>query len=307
MIAATGYEPDQVAQSLVQHSSRILALALFYGEQGFSLSGLGQSRFYFYLRVLREIERATAAAGYDLLLPSRPHIDFEGYVRALKTRRVDGILMVAPYPIRERLPLMIKSGIPTVFLDVIGEGPKASYITVDHAGGCRQAIAHLLHLGHRRIAILTGEKANDQASQRLQGYQQALAEAGVVVDEQHIVYASFEREEAYQRTKALLAAHPGEFTALVAANDMMAIGAIQALRECNIRVPGEVSIIGFDDIDLCQVIDPPLTTIRSNQEMLARGAVQKLLDLIDGQVPVAPTTVSTHLVVRTSTGPVSDP
>jgi LacI family transcriptional regulator len=303
-IAATGYEPDQIAQSLVQQRSRTIALALLLGEGGFSLSGIGQSRFYFYLHILSEIERETAAAGYDLFLPSHPYSDFARYVSTLKTRRVDGMIMIAPYPFEERVRAMIKSNIPTLFVDAVGQGPRASYVMVDHIGGCRQAIQHLLALGHRRIAILTGEKDNDPASQRLLGYQLALAEAGVGMDEKLVLHAGFDRVEAYEAMVALLKAYCGEFTAIVAASDMMAIGALRALREQGIRVPEDVSVVGFDDIDLCPDIDPPLTTIRPDKEVLAQGAVRKLLDIIENNGPVAPSIASTQLVQRASTGPV---
>ncbi len=302
-VEKTGYEPDMVAQSLVKQQSRTIALAFFNNEQGFSLSNFRQSRLYFYLDVLARIENASATAGYDLILPSRPYTHFADYVRNLKTRRVAGVLMVAPFPPDERVQVLIKSNIPTVFIDAIGQGTHATYVKSDNIGGTRQAVEHLLALGHRRIAILTGYMTSLAGTERLLGAQQALAHAGVALDAQLIRQSGFLREEAYQATTALLEERL-DFTALVAASDVMAFSAIRAMHERGIRVPEDVSVVGFDDIDFCLDVHPPLTTVRPDRDVMGQGAVRQLLEIINGAVDVSPLTALTELVVRASTGPV---
>src|SRR5947209_3898608 len=155
-IATLGYEPDVVAQSLVRQRTRVFAVNLFAEDNELPLSHFGETSQYFYLNVLKNIEREAILAGYDLLLPSSPHGKSpENYVRSLQTRRVAGCIML--HAIKSHIQALIHSSIPTVFVDRVDQGSHATYVKSDNIGGVRQATEYLLSLGHRRIALLTGQ------------------------------------------------------------------------------------------------------------------------------------------------------
>jgi LacI family transcriptional regulator len=298
-ILSLGYEPDVVAQSLASQRSRTIALCLFYGEQGTELSQFGQTQHYFYLGMLKEIEQAADAAGYDLLLPASPSLQ-KNYVRALQTRRVAGLLAISLDPLDPRIQALIRADLPTLFIDSVGQGAHVTYLISDNSDGSRQATEHLLQLGHRRIAILPGSTLGPIGMERLLGCQRAIAQAGLVLDPDLIRPGGWNTEDAYRATIALLSERR-DFTAIMAGSDLMAIGVLRALHEKGIQVPTEVSVIGFDDVDLCRYTEPPLTTVRQDRAAMARRAIQQLLHMIEAGGIASPVIVPTKLVVRAST------
>ncbi len=301
-MAALGYEPDVVAQSLVRQRSQVIAMSLFAEDNELPLSHFGRTAQRFHLSVLENIEREVVSSGYDLLLPSRLHGKSpESYVRALQTRRVAGCVVL--HGAASRIQSLIHSSIPAVFIDKTGQGSHATYVKSDNMDGARQATGHLLSLGHRRIALLTGPTTDQAGLERLLGCQQALAQAGIVPDPDLVRQSGWNLNEAYEAARLLLA-EGRDFTAIVAGSDIMAIGILRALTEQGLRVPDDVSLIGFDDIDLCQYTCPPLTTVRQDSAAMGRGAVQRLIAMIEGSGETAPLILPTQLVVRKSTGPV---
>jgi LacI family transcriptional regulator len=300
-IATLGYEPDVIAQSLVRQRSRVIAVSLFPEREELLLSNLGQTAHYFYLGVLENIEREAVALGYDLLLPSRPHGKSpENYIRSLQTRRIAGVISL--YATEARAQALVHSAIPTVFIDRISQGNCASYVKSDNIDGARQVTQHLLALGHRRIALVTGLTIDLSGLERLLGYQQALAEAEITLDSGLVRQSGWNVDEAYESARALLAERR-DFTAIVAGSDFMAIGILRALTEQGLRVPEDVSLTGFDDIDFCQYTVPQLTTVRQDRVAMGRGAVQRLIAMIEEKGETSPLVLPTQLVVRNSTGP----
>ena len=301
-IIALGYEPDVVAQSLVRQRSHVLAISLFPEDDNEKfLAHLGQTSQYLYLDILKNIERAARSAGYDLLIPSRPQRNsVKHYIQSLQTRRVAGVVML--HATEERIQSLIDSDLPTVFVDRIAQGRRATYIKSDNIHGARQATEYLLSLGHRRVAILTGDMVSLVGMERLQGFQQALAQAGIQPDPGLVRHSGWNISEAYEEAKALLAERR-DFTAIVAASDMIAMGILRALNEQGLRVPEDISLIGFDDVEFSQYTYPPLTTMRQDCEAMGRGAVQRLICLIEETEDAAPLNIPTQLVIRQSTGP----
>jgi LacI family transcriptional regulator len=301
-IAALGYEPDVVAQSLVRQHSRVIAVSLFPQDDELPLAHLGQTALYFYLGVVENIEREAISLGYDLLLPSRPRGKSpENYVRSLQTRRVAGCIML--HAAASRIQALIHSSIPAVFIDRMGQGSHATYVKSDNIDGARQATEHLLALGHRRIALLTGATMNLSGLERLLGCQQALAQAGIAPDSGLVRQSGWNIDEAYEAAMGLLAERR-DFTAIVAGSDIMAIGILRALTEQGLRVPDDISLVGFDDIEFCHYTTPPLTTVRQDRVAMGRGAVQRLIAIVEGTGEVSPLILPTQLVIRKSTGPV---
>jgi len=300
-IAALGYEPDVVAQSLVRQRARVIAVNLFPEDDKLPFTHLGRSALYFYLGIVENIEREAVSLGYDLLLPSRPHGKSpQNYVRSLQTRRVAGCVML--HASEARIQTLIHSSMPTVFIDRMGQGSHATYVKSDNIDGAHQATEHLLALGHKRIAFLTGSTIDLAGLERLLGCQQALAQAGISPDPGLVRQSGWNVDEAYEAARVLLAERR-DFTAIVAGSDFMAIGILRALTEQGLRVPDDVSLIGFDDIEFCQYTTPPLTTVRQDRVAMGRGAVQRLIAMVEDTEETSPLIVPTQLVVRKSTGP----
>jgi DNA-binding LacI/PurR family transcriptional regulator len=300
--AQLGYEPDVIAQSLVRQRSQVIAVSLFPEGDELPLAHLGQTAHYFYLGVLENIEREAVSLGYDLLLPSHSRGKSpENYIRSLRTRRVAGCIVL--HAVDSRIQALIHSSIPTVFIDRVGQGSHASYVKSDNIDGARQATEHLLALGHRRIAFLTGRTADLSGLERLLGCQQALAHAGVAPDSSLVRQSGWNIDEAYEATRILLAERR-DFTAIVAGNDFMAIGILRALTEHGLRVPDDVSLVGFDDVEFSQYTIPPLTTVGQDRVAMGCGAVQRLIAMIEGTGEPSPLILPTQLIVRKSTGPI---
>lgn len=300
-IATLGYEPDVIAQSLVRQRSQVIAVSFFTQDEELPLSHLGQTAHYFYLGVLENIEREAVARGYDLLLPSHPRGKSpEHYIRSLQTRRVAGVIML--HATEPRAQALVHSAIPTVLIDKMSQGSRATYVKSDNIDGAWQATEHLLALGHRRIALMTGQTTNLSGLERLIGYQQALAQAAITPDSGLVRQSGWNIDEAYESARILLAERR-DFTAIVAGSDFIAIGILRALTEQGLRVPENISLTGFDDIDLCQYTAPPLTTVRQDRVAMGRGAVQQLIAMIEEKEEHTPLVLPTQLVVRNSTGP----
>ena len=304
--AAIGYEPDLIAQSLAKKRSNTIAIGIFPEnpeEEGSVLSRIGQLPFHFYLEVLKSIEDEAAMYGYDLLLPSRTYKNPPDYIRSLRMRHAAGVIMVALHETDPRIQAIAEADIPTVFVDAIGHGNHIASVKSDNIGGTHQAMNHLFQLGHRQIAIFSGHMTALSGLERLQGCRQALEDVGVMIDPELIRPAGFGLENAYKAAIALLEERR-DFTAIFAASDVMAVGVLRALREHGIRVPADVSLVGFDDIDFSSYTDPSLTTVRQDAVMMGQHALSCLRDLLEGMTPAqSPLIVPTQLIVRDSTGP----
>src|SRR3954447_23632775 len=182
--ATLGYVPDVAAQSLSGGPSRTIALG-FFADEMWALSQLTKPKHYFYLNDLRSIESGAAAAGYDLLLPSRPQeaeTRSHSYLRRLRARRVAGAIMVACPPGDVRIQALVEARLPTVFIDAVASGPCATWVASENAEGAQAITEHLIALGHRRIARITGTETDPSGGDRLLGIRAAFAEAGIAED-----------------------------------------------------------------------------------------------------------------------------
>jgi LacI family transcriptional regulator len=216
----------------------------------------------------------------------------------------DGAILLLPTETSDELKALQRHGFPFVVADPrhpLDEGIPA--VSAAHSAGAKAATDHLLSLGHRRIALITGERGWAATEERLNGYQTALAAAGVLLRPELVVEGDFLRESGYRAAHALLElAEPP--TAIFASNDNMAVGAMLAARERGLQIPADLSIVGFDDSEQATIITPPLTTVRQPLEELGRTAVSLLNRLLDRQrVEALRVELATKLVVRDSTAP----
>ncbi|REJ34101.1 MAG: hypothetical protein DIU83_04655 [Bacillota bacterium] len=228
---------------------------------------------------------------------------------------VDAVALTEPAENDPRLAVLRQYGVPFAFLGTCEENGRVaeglSFVDGDNIGGARAAVEHLIALGHRRIACVTGAAGLVSTRHRLEGYRQAMAAAGLPVDERWIVDGESTKAGGRRAMENLLAMGLGRDaeapTAVFAANDVMAIGALLAAREAGLRVPDDVSIAGFDGIPMAEVVDPPLTTVQQPIYELGRKLADVILTLLEAErrkeAPVLQEIVPCRLVVRGSTAP----
>jgi LacI family transcriptional regulator len=242
----------------------------------------------FWSPVLHGVEREATAAGIGVTYRSINQLDqLDGVADAIRAARADGVLLVGPAtPATVRA--LLECDRPLVLVDNWVPGLPVDAVLSDNFGGGRAAVAHLIELGHRDVAFIGGpvrispapalHRSNTVWSieQRALGYWTALREAGIQPDERLYETGNLSTAGGYRACQRLLAGGR-PFTAIFCANDESAVGAMRALHQAGRRVPADVSVVGFDDIDIAQHLTPPLTTVRVDKEAIGTWAVQRLL------------------------------
>src|SRR5215210_3923625 len=284
------YVPHSGARSLITSKTQTLGVLLpdLYGE--------------FFSEVIRGMDDTAQRNGLHLLI-SRAYADRHGIETAIRAMRgrVDGVVAMSPDIDADSL-LNLPSTIPIVLMCSVSRGNEIDSLTIQNCRGAREMVTHVVSLGHRRIAIIKGSPRNYDAAERLRGYRIALREAGIAPDSSMELVGNFTEAGGYAATMELLS-RPVRPTAIFAANDSMAIGALSALRESGVEVPREMAVAGFDDIPLSRYMDPPLSSVRVPIWELGARAVEILLHGITHKNDHARRRerVSTELVIRRST------
>jgi LacI family transcriptional regulator len=225
-------------------------------------------------------------------------------IQRLMHGTTDGALLVLPEESASELRELTRQGYRYVVVDP-GEQPDADIpaVSAAHSAGAMQAVGHLVQLGHRRIAAITGPAGRMATRERLRGYHTALAGAGVAAGARLVVESNFKVSGGFEAASRLLAL-PDPPTAIFAFNDDMAIGAMRAAGELGIGIPADVSIVGFDDSNVAQFVTPGLTTVRQPLTEMGRTAAGLLLRMLEGETPLTlHEELPTSLVVRASTAP----
>jgi DNA-binding LacI/PurR family transcriptional regulator len=260
----------------------------------------------FFAELARWIEDAGFEAGYTTILANsneRPYRE-RRYINTLLSKRVDG-LIITPTAESDNQALIAslrKAQIPIVVMDRDVTLPMADVVLYDDASGSGDVARHLLELGHRKFACIAGPPG--VPAERLEGFRSALREADIEVPDAAVVAGDFHFPSGRDATAKLLKTGKA-FTALFAANDLMAAGAIRALTEHGLSVPDDVSVVGFDDAPIAEMISPPLTTVRQPLQDMADIAVSLLLARVSNNAAKKRTrrVLRTSLVVRDSTAP----
>lgn len=293
-----GYTPNAVAQSLKGQRT---------GTVGLVVTSIADP---FVGRVVRGVEQVAQAAGIDVFLsvsnndPQREMAVIEAFHR----RRVDGVISAAAQIGGQHTQRLARSRIPTVLINQQADAEAGALhsVEVDDCAGARQAVDHLLAQGHRAVGYLGADNRPRSNRRRLAGYRDALSAAGSAGDERWIKVAPPERrlhsDDVADGQALLPELWQAGITAVFCYNDMIAVGALLACRELGVAVPGQLSVIGFDDIELARYVTPPLTTVHQPKLRLGELAMRMLLDLLDGR-PVSNQVLSTELIVRASTAP----
>jgi LacI family transcriptional regulator len=300
VIRETGYQPHAAARSLVTRRTRIVGVLIPE-----AVSTLFTDPFF--SRLLCGITQTCNAERYHLLLslfndPAGPE---EMYRRVIGSGHLDGVLVASTQVGDPLIMRLLQDGVPFV---MAGRHPAegVNYVDIDNVAGAQVAVEHLIGLGHKRIATITGPLGMTSGQDRLAGYRQALAAHQLPVDEELIVEGDFTEESGMAATRDLLTR---SVTAIFAASDIMAVGALKAIWEANLRVPEDVSLVGFDDIPVAAALEPALTTVRQPIERLGSTAADLLLHLLNdppaAQDAVHRSMLPVKLIVRDSCGSLS--
>ena len=262
--------------------------------------------------LLLGLKSALSSHGYHLLMlatsddardrnPGVSLADPIAYVSMTRRHHLAGLVLIDSGTDAEAFTAFAQSGLPCVALDVALSGPRATYVTSDNAAGAAEAVRHLAALGHDRIATITGPRGNAPAAARTEGYRRGLAEAGLPPREDFVVTGDFYRESGFVGMRRLLARKDPP-TAVFAASDEMAVGALLAARAAGLRVPADLAVVGFDDIEVASLVDPALTTVAQDKPGFGTAAAGALLAMIETGTAPDPVRLPTKLVVRDSCG-----
>jgi LacI family transcriptional regulator len=297
VIRETGYQPHAAARSLVTRRTRIVGIIIPEAMTTLFIDP-------FFSHLLCGITRTCNSERYYVMLslfndPAGPEAT---YRRVVRSGHLDGVIVASTHVDDPLFPRLLEDGVPFV---MAGRHPdeRVHSVDVDNVRGARMAVEHLIRLGHTRIATITGPLRMAHGKDRLAGYRQALEAHGFPVEESLITEGDYTEPSGWIGVQRLLPASP---TAIFAASDVMAVGALKALREAGLRVPGDVALIGFDDVPIAAAVEPALTTVHQPIERLGSMAADLLLSLLehppDEDAPAHRIVVPVRLVVRASCG-----
>jgi LacI family transcriptional regulator len=288
-----GYRPNAVARSLRTDQTRTLGLVI------------SDVMNPYFTELARAVEVEARALGYSVIIGNadeRPELQ-DHHIRTLRDRRIDGLLVS---PTDGGTPLLLdtaRAGTPVVFVDRWIPGADDVDVPVVRSDGrdaVRELVAHLHRLGHRRLAIIAGPAATTTGSERVEAFREALAAHGLGLPDAYIGQGDFQAESGRRATERFLDL-PEPPEAVFAADNLMALGALDAVRSRGLRVPHDIALAAFDDIPWFVHTDPPVTAIAQPTGELGRAAVRALIDRIEGRTARS-VTLPARLVVRRSCG-----
>ena len=289
VVQELGYESSLVARSLRSHHTHVIGILVAEFEP-------------FSAEILKGAGSGLGDTDYELLAYTGArqsgHAGWERrYLSRLSGTLIDGAIIVTPTVVDA------DAGVPVVAIDPHAGSAELPSVESDNLAGGLLATRHLIELGHRRIAFLAGRPDLESSRQREGGFRQALSEAGIEVDPSLVRMSDYRRDAAHQPAIELLS-RPDRPTAVFAGNDLSAIGTMEAAQEMGLDVPGDVSVIGFDDIPEAARTTPALSTVRQPIQQMGSAAVELLIALLDGRIPEnTHVRLPTSLVLRGTTAP----
>ncbi|MFC7322510.1 LacI family DNA-binding transcriptional regulator [Halobacillus campisalis] len=290
----TKYQPTFSAKSLATKKSNLIGL-IYAGKINVDF------KHPFFNEVVNTFKRTVGAQGYDLLLFSNEKF-YEGeskYLERCKHFHVDGCLIIAGDEIEEAVHEIAASNIPCIGIDLKLEGPNSSYIMTDNAKIGLKVVEFFYLNQIRKVAYIGGKQNSHVASIRNQGYVDAMQQFGLPIKDEWVKFGDFFEESGYEAMKEILQTEELP-QAVFAASDMMALGALKAIKEKGLSVPEDIQLIGCDDIEACRYSDPPLTTVKQDKQKLGKLAATMLNDLILDHNDIRPVKVDPELVIRSS-------
>jgi DNA-binding LacI/PurR family transcriptional regulator len=292
------YHPDASGRRLASGRSRTLGLVLRQSpEQVFADA--------FLVQVLLGVEQAAAQHGYHVLLKPLEPGDPGAYARLIRENHVDGIILSGPRHSDDAIHRLHDDGFPIVLIGQL-PGIDIPFVDIDAVEGSATVVRHLLELGHRRIAMITNASLEyTSAQQRRAGYHQALREVGLTPGDALLREGDYTPASGYAAMSGLLESlEPPD--AVFVASDVVAMGAVQAVKRAGLRIPADIAVAGFDDVPLAAYFDPPLTTVHLPAYGLGWAAGERLVRLVNGEtLDETGVLLGSQLVVRASSGGLS--
>jgi LacI family transcriptional regulator, galactose operon repressor len=283
-----GYSADPAARALASQRTRLVAVVV--GDN----AGHRDLSLVFFGKVLAAISRRLSHSDYEALLLQSDDLGLQ--------HRFDAAILIGVDDDNPLVADLAAREIPLVGVDVRCNVGRAAFVGSDHADGVRLALAHLYALGHRRIAHVAGAANTVAGRDRIAAFQREASRLALVLPDDYVREADFSSASGYRETCALLAL-PEPPTAIVAASDLMALAALQAIRDVGLQPADDVAIVGFDDLEAAALAHPPLTTIRQDRQELGTVAAELAIELIADPEATPPATIlPVELVVRASTG-----
>jgi DNA-binding LacI/PurR family transcriptional regulator len=288
------YSPNVAGKKLVSGKSYTIGLVLCQSpEQIFTDAFLPQ--------VILGVEQAAIQQGFHVLLKPVDPNDTGGYARLITENHVDGILLSGPREDDTALMKLHQQRVPVLLM---GQLPNTDipFVDVDATAGAELAVNHLIERGHQCIGMITNAPLSyTSAQQRRDGYTRALKQANLPVDKKLIQEGNYTPGSGFEAMKALLALTP-RVTAVFVASDVVAMGAMLAIKEAGLRIPNDIALVGFDDIPLAEYYDPPLTTIHLPAFGLGWAGGERLIRIIQGEgLNDASLLLESKLITRQST------
>ena len=296
VIEATNYQPNQAARSLASKRTGVI---------GIVIPRIVQSLFGdpYFPTLIQGIAQSCNANDYvpSLLLFYNKDEEQKLYRRVLHRGFVDGIIITASQVGDPLVPQLIEHEVPFIVIGRPDNTTQVNFVDVDNVAAGHTATAHLLRLGYKHVAHIAGPHNESPGIDRLEGYYNALSQREIAIEPTLVAQGDFTEEGGYFAMKQLLLLRP---EAVFAASDMMAFGAMRAIRENGLRIPQDIALVGFDDLPAAAIATPPLTTIRQPIRRIGTLAVETLVDILEnGLYPNRNTILGTQLIVRDSCSP----
>ena len=294
------WTPDRAARALVTGRSQTIGVILETGE------GHPDMQHPFFQEVLGGLKRSLGEAGFDLLVfgtvEHRTVGSSSGFLGRVRHNRVEGVVIMGIDRNDPHVEALTRSNIPCMAIDQDFGGGRTGYVSSNNVDGAAQAVRHLFEAGHRRIALIGGPADTRPAVDQLLGFRRELRRLELPYRPEYVQEGDFYAESGHLATMALLDG-PEPPTAVFAASDLMAVGALNAIRERGLEAPADIALVGFDDIQIASLLRPSLTTVRQDGQGLGTAAGEALLRLIEDPDLEPPTiTVPVELVIRESSG-----
>lgn len=286
-----GYLPSAVARSLRKSETKIVGVLVPNVQNPF------------FAELVCGVEECCRQAGYSVFLCNSDNDpkNQQQYMRTLLEKRIDGLLLSSAGDSEALAGLFRHASVPSVTVDRLVPGARADRVAVHNQQGGYEAVRHLLELGHRRIGCVSGPGEFEVAQERVAGWRRALQEWGVTPQPGWLVESDFSSAGGFEAVRTLMRGHP-ELTALFASNDLMALGGLRAAAELGLSVPRQLSVVGFDGIELGSYVHPGLTSVGCSIKELGREAGRALIERIDNpQAPLKEVLLTPRLIRREST------
>lgn len=300
VIDKTNYQPTFSAKSLATKKSSLIGL-IYAGKINVEFN------HPFFNEVISSFQKTLGAMGYDIIIFSNEMFDKENVDYLARTRhfRLDGCLIIAGEEVEDAVSKLDESDVPCMGIDLELTGQNSSYVMTDNYKVSQLAVEYLYLNSVRDVGYIAGKESSEISNQRLEGFLQTMNQFGMPANPIWIKHGNFFESSGYEAMEEIL---QGESLpkAIIAASDMMALGAMRAIKDYGLRIPQDIQVIGCDDVEACRYMEPALTTIKQDKQKIGRLAAIKLNDLINGVTGLRPSLVDPELVLRNSSGVIGE-